>query len=197
MCLGRQAQERQLLQCAIPPPSRAPRSEEGGLCSCGFTAHDHLPHAQGRYAIPGSRCGPFRSPLQRREGQAPGRSVRKPWLRCQAYSLRPSSLRLLPCCNRNADQTTPHLNLVCGTAGERAARSVPAQFQCKLRLDEPVDRLLPELAHRKVLRRIDGPLEDTVPATRPITLRDLLTFRIGFGLIWGPPDKDPIQTAVS
>jgi CubicO group peptidase (beta-lactamase class C family) len=45
--------------------------------------------------------------------------------------------------------------------------------ECKLRLDEPVDRLLPELANRKVLKRIDGPLDDTVPANRPITVRDL------------------------
>ena len=44
--------------------------------------------------------------------------------------------------------------------------------ECKLRLDEPVDRLLPELANRKVLKRLDGPLEETVPANRPITLRD-------------------------
>ena len=41
--------------------------------------------------------------------------------------------------------------------------------ECKLRLDEPVDRLLPELADRKVLKRLDGPLDDTVPASRPIT----------------------------
>ena len=78
-----------------------------------------------------------------------------------------------------------------------AAAAMILVEECKLRLDEPVDRLLPELAHRKVLRRIDGPLEDTVPATRPITLRDLLTFRMGFGLIWGPPDKYPIQRAIS
>jgi CubicO group peptidase (beta-lactamase class C family) len=31
-------------------------------------------------------------------------------------------------------------------------------------LDEPVDRLLPELAGRRVLRAMDGPLADTVPA---------------------------------
>jgi CubicO group peptidase (beta-lactamase class C family) len=78
-----------------------------------------------------------------------------------------------------------------------AAAAMILVEECKLRLDEPVDRLLPELAHRKVLRRIDGPLEDTVPATRPITLRDLLTFRMGFGLIWGPADKYPIQKAIS
>ncbi len=50
-----------------------------------------------------------------------------------------------------------------------------------LRLDEPVDRLLPELAHRQVLRRMDGELDDTVPADRAITVRDLLTFTFGFG----------------
>jgi CubicO group peptidase (beta-lactamase class C family) len=48
-------------------------------------------------------------------------------------------------------------------------------------LDEPVARLLPELADRRVLTRIDGPLDDTVPANRPITTRDLLTFTFGFG----------------
>jgi CubicO group peptidase (beta-lactamase class C family) len=49
-------------------------------------------------------------------------------------------------------------------------------------LDEPVDRLLPELADRRVLRRVDGPVDDTVPAARPITARDLLTFTFGFGM---------------
>src|SRR5947209_5889682 len=33
-----------------------------------------------------------------------------------------------------------------------------------LDIDEPVDRLLPELADRRVLRRMDGPVDDTVPA---------------------------------
>jgi hypothetical protein len=37
-----------------------------------------------------------------------------------------------------------------------------------LALDEPVDRLLPELADRRVLRRPDGPLDDTVPADRAV-----------------------------
>jgi CubicO group peptidase (beta-lactamase class C family) len=54
--------------------------------------------------------------------------------------------------------------------------------ECKLRLDEPVDRLLPELADRQVLADPDGPLDDTVPAARPVTVRDLLTFRLGLGL---------------
>jgi CubicO group peptidase (beta-lactamase class C family) len=58
-------------------------------------------------------------------------------------------------------------------------------------LDEPVDRLLPELADRKVLKRIDGPLDETVPARRPITVDDLLTFRMGHGLIMEPTFDPP------
>jgi CubicO group peptidase (beta-lactamase class C family) len=39
-----------------------------------------------------------------------------------------------------------------------------------LGLDDPVGRLLPELAAQRVLRRADGPLDDTVPASRPVTV---------------------------
>ena len=67
--------------------------------------------------------------------------------------------------------------------------------ECKLRLDEPVDRLLTELANRKVLKQLDGPIDQAVPARRPITVRDLLTFRMGFGIIMVPPLTYPIQKA--
>ena len=50
-----------------------------------------------------------------------------------------------------------------------------------LRLEQRVDELLPELADRRVLRAIDAELDDTVPAKRPITLEDLLSYRLGFG----------------
>jgi CubicO group peptidase (beta-lactamase class C family) len=69
--------------------------------------------------------------------------------------------------------------------------------QCKLRLDDPVDRWLPELADRKVLRAIEAPIDDTVPAKRAITLRDLLTFRLGYGMIMVFPDRYPIQKAIA
>lgn len=52
----------------------------------------------------------------------------------------------------------------------------------KLRLDGPIERLAPELANRRVLKRSGGPLDDTVPARRPITLEDVLSFRLGWGL---------------
>ena len=67
----------------------------------------------------------------------------------------------------------------------------------KLRLDDPVDRFLPELANRRVLARIDAPIDDTVPAQRPITTRDLLTFRFGMGFVLAPPGKYPIQKAIA
>lgn len=57
---------------------------------------------------------------------------------------------------------------------------------CVLRLDDPVDGLLPELADRRVLKTPASPLDETVAAQRPITLRDLLTFRPGFGAVWDP-----------
>ncbi|MCD2188404.1 serine hydrolase domain-containing protein [Actinomycetospora soli] len=51
-----------------------------------------------------------------------------------------------------------------------------------LAVDEPVDRLLPELAGRRVLRAPDADLDDTVPADRPITVRDVLTYTAGLGM---------------
>jgi CubicO group peptidase (beta-lactamase class C family) len=60
-----------------------------------------------------------------------------------------------------------------------------------LDLAEPVDRLLPELADRRVLARIDGPVEETTPARRPITVEDLLTLRMGFGMLTEPTFNPP------
>lgn len=60
----------------------------------------------------------------------------------------------------------------------------------EMALDEPIDRLLPELADRRVLTRIDGPLDETVPADRPITVEDVLTYRMGFGAL-SEPTFDP------
>jgi CubicO group peptidase (beta-lactamase class C family) len=68
--------------------------------------------------------------------------------------------------------------------------------ECKLRLDDPVDEFLPELAARRVLRTIDSPLDETVPAGRPITLRDLLTFRSGYGEVAFLSPTCPLQEAL-
>jgi CubicO group peptidase (beta-lactamase class C family) len=69
-----------------------------------------------------------------------------------------------------------------------------------LHLDESIERLLPELADRRVLRRMDGPLDDTIPANRPITVRDLLTFTFGFGMLmemFAAPEPWPVVTAAN
>ncbi|WP_106396644.1 serine hydrolase domain-containing protein [Actinocorallia populi] len=50
-----------------------------------------------------------------------------------------------------------------------------------------IERWIPELADRRVLRRPDGALDDTVPAERPITVDDLLTMRMGLGLHFDGP----------
>jgi CubicO group peptidase (beta-lactamase class C family) len=68
--------------------------------------------------------------------------------------------------------------------------------ECAIRLDEPVDGLLPELADRQVVRRIDGPVDETVPSRRPITVRDLLTFRMGFGGYFGPCPVNEMAAAL-
>ena len=66
----------------------------------------------------------------------------------------------------------------------------------KLRLDDSVEPWLPELANRRVLRRIDSPLDDTVPAERPITVRDLLTSCFGFGSVMARPGTYFIQQLI-
>jgi CubicO group peptidase (beta-lactamase class C family) len=78
-----------------------------------------------------------------------------------------------------------------------AAAAMILVDESKIRLDDPVDGLLPELANRKVLKRLDAPLDDTVPAKRPITTRDLLAFTWGFGLVFAPPDAYPILKAAN
>jgi len=78
-----------------------------------------------------------------------------------------------------------------------AAAAMILVEECKLRLDEPVDPWLPELAQRRVLAKPDGPLDETVPARRSITLRDLLTLRLGIGLVLAPPGSYPIQRAIA
>jgi CubicO group peptidase (beta-lactamase class C family) len=67
----------------------------------------------------------------------------------------------------------------------------------RIALDAPVERWLPELADRRVLRAIEAPLDDTVPAARPITLRDLMTFTFGLGAVMAKPGSFPIQSAMS
>jgi CubicO group peptidase (beta-lactamase class C family) len=68
--------------------------------------------------------------------------------------------------------------------------------ECKVRLDDAVDPWLPELANRRVLTSLSAPLDESVPAERPITLRDLLTSCMGFGSVMAMPGTYPIQARI-
>jgi CubicO group peptidase (beta-lactamase class C family) len=76
-----------------------------------------------------------------------------------------------------------------------AAAAMVLVEEGRLQLDDAVERWLPELANRKVLLTIDAMVHQTVPARRPISLRDLLTFRCGYGIIPIFPERLPIQRA--
>jgi CubicO group peptidase (beta-lactamase class C family) len=67
---------------------------------------------------------------------------------------------------------------------------------CKIRLDESIEAWLPELANRRVLKSISSEPDDTVPALRAITVRDLLTSRMGFGSVMARRDTYPIQKLI-
>jgi CubicO group peptidase (beta-lactamase class C family) len=68
--------------------------------------------------------------------------------------------------------------------------------ECRLRLDDSIEPWLPELANRRVLKSISSQLDDTVPALRAITVRDLLTYRMGFGSVMAATNTYPIQKLI-
>ena len=49
----------------------------------------------------------------------------------------------------------------------------------RLKLDDPIKRWMPEFANVRVLKNPNGPVEETVPAVRDITVDDLFTHRGG------------------
>ncbi|HEY6491934.1 MAG TPA: serine hydrolase domain-containing protein [Trebonia sp.] len=62
-----------------------------------------------------------------------------------------------------------------------------------LALSDPVEKWLPELSSRRVLRSYGAELSDTVPARRAITVEDVLSFRLGFGAIFTPDPLPVVQ----
>ena len=68
-----------------------------------------------------------------------------------------------------------------------AALTLTLAEDAALALDDPVERFVPELAGQRVLRRLEAPLSETVPAVRSATVEDLLTMRLGFGFVFEAP----------
>jgi CubicO group peptidase (beta-lactamase class C family) len=63
----------------------------------------------------------------------------------------------------------------------------------KLKLDDPIGKWAPEFAHMRVLKNATGPVEDTYPSPREITVEDLMTHRAG--LAYGFTSIGPIAHA--
>ncbi len=63
----------------------------------------------------------------------------------------------------------------------------------KFRMEDPIDRWIPELANRKVLKDPAGAIDDTYPSPRPITVGDLLTQRPGLPNHFDPPSPAVAQ----
>jgi CubicO group peptidase (beta-lactamase class C family) len=63
----------------------------------------------------------------------------------------------------------------------------------KLSLDDPITKWAPEFANRRVLVDPEGPIDNTVPAARDITIEDLMTHRSG--LAYGFSSVGPIAHA--
>jgi len=76
-----------------------------------------------------------------------------------------------------------------------AAAALSLVEEGALRLDAPIDDLLPELANRRVLRTLASELDDTVPARRAITVEDVLSYRMGYGSLTAPAGTLPVQRA--
>lgn len=66
----------------------------------------------------------------------------------------------------------------------------------RISLDEPIARWVPELAHPRVLADPLGDLHRSVPASREITIGDVLTSRMGTGILLAPPGSAPIQREI-
>src|SRR5262249_48843173 len=77
-----------------------------------------------------------------------------------------------------------------------AAAAMTLIEECRLRLDDPADGLLPELADRKGVAPIHAPPGRTGPAPAPDPVGALATFPVGTGLVGAPPGQVPIQPAL-
>src|SRR3979490_3102202 len=93
MRLGGQAKERQLLQGAVFPVAKQTGPAKSHLRRRRFSAHRHLPHAQGRNHSPGPRLRLFRPASSRNQGETVGKPDRQAWLRSHLAAHRQGGLK--------------------------------------------------------------------------------------------------------
>ena len=137
-------------------------------------------------AVAAEHVGDERCPASWRSSPEASRCTSRRWARCRSAAHRCAA--------------TPCSGISSTTKPVTGAATLALVREGLLKLDEPIDGLLPELARPQVLRRMDGPLDDTVPATRAITVRDVLTFTFGFGMVmemFTAPEPWPVVAAAS
>jgi CubicO group peptidase (beta-lactamase class C family) len=78
-----------------------------------------------------------------------------------------------------------------------AAAAMMLVDEGRIRLKDPIDRWIPELANRRVVRSLESELDDTVTAARRITVRDLLTLQLGIGALFDAPSDSPLQRTLT
>ena len=127
------------------------------------------------------------------EGGVPGLA----WLVAQGDSLHAGTAGALDLERGNEVQPDSIFRISSLTKPVTAVAALVLIEECRLRLDDPVDALLPELAERRVLARPDTTLDDTVPAQRPVTVRDVLTFRLGHGMDFTATAPQPVLSAMA
>ncbi len=74
------------------------------------------------------------------------------------------------------------------------AAALSLMQQGVIKLDDPITKWAPEFANMRVLRRPGGPLDDTYPAPRAITILDLMTHTSGLG--YGAQTAGPLGGAL-
>ena len=78
-----------------------------------------------------------------------------------------------------------------------AAAVLALAEDCVLRLDDPLDLWLPEIADRTVLVDPRGSVDDTVAAVRQPTVHDALTFRLGWGMDFSDWERQTLPRAMA
>lgn len=127
------------------------------------------------------------------EGEALGLS----WLVSNRHEVRSGAIGHLDADATEPVSTDTIFRISSMTKPVTAAAALMLVDAGSIALGEPVDQWLPELSDRRVLSHPAAQVDDTVPAQRPITLDDLLTFRLGLGGDFSDWSPKPIDDAIA
>src|SRR4030088_2538588 len=157
MRLGGQAKERQLLQGAVFPVAKQTWPAKSHLRRRRFSAHRHLPHAQGRNHSPGPRLRLFRPASSRNQGETVGKPDRQAWLRSHFAAHRQGGLKCKK--ERRKNQCLNVLFLFRSEATKQSILPLRGEMDCFASLAMTSKRTFtpsPRNAPETSLRGVDG-----------------------------------------